>query len=719
MRASLRRLVAFYGLHLRLLRTWRLGPRALVRRLVLTTAIAYVAFAAAVVLVRGITVTNVASILGAVVVIGLLNTLLRPVVLALAIPLGILAVALIGTALQFVVVLAVGSIVPGLRVVDVTAAIEGAAIFAVVNTSISWLIALGEDESYFSHLVRALIREHAGAARTDRAGVLIVQIDGLSHPVLVNQIRAGRVPTMARWVRSKSHRLAAWECQLPSQTSASQAGILLGANDGIPAFRWYEKARGRLMVSNRPADAAEIESRLTTGRGLLADGGSSVGNLVSGDAAEAILTMSRLSDRVAALGPTRSWFYFFVSPFALARAFFLSLGEAGKEIWQARRQRAAGIEPRIDRGGAYPLLRAITNVVLRQVSVALLVERILRGVPVIYVDFQDYDEIAHHSGPERGEALDALDGVDGVLGALERVVVEAPRPYRFVVLSDHGQSQGATFRQRYGVTVEALIRELIGGRAPMRAATSTVEPWGPLNAFLSEVGLGAGLGARFVRRVFRGQSSDGHVELGPGRAEGRQGSAGAPDALAGTADAVGEAPEGPPELVVCASGNLALVYLNARPERLTLEELAALYPGLVHALAHHEGIGFVLVRSARSGALAIGAAGQHYLDERRVEGVDPLAPFGPDAADDLRRLDGMPNVGDIVLNSRLDPDTQEVAAFEELVGSHGGLGGWQTSAFVLHPADWLWPVDGRIVGAPALYGRLVAWLEAAGIREPA
>ena len=699
MGSPLQRLVTFYGLQLRLLRTWRLGPRALVRRLVLSTVIAYIGFAAAVVLVRGITATNPASILGAIVVIGLLNTLLRPVVLALVVPLGILVLAVVGTALQFALVLAVGSIVPGVHVADLTAAVEGALIFAIVNTSISWFIALGEDESYFSQLIRLLIRDHAGVQRSDQPGVVVVQIDGLSHPVLVNQIRAGRIPNMARLVRAGSHRLDGWECQLPSQTSASQAGILFGTNDGIPAFRWYEKASGRLLVSNHPPDAAEIERRLSTGRGLLAGNGSSVGNLLSGDAPDAILTMSRLGDRDEALGPTRDWFYFFVSPFALARAVVLTIGETAKEVWQARRQRAAGIEPRIDRGGSYPLLRAFTNVLLRQVIVALLVERILRGVPVIYVDFNDYDEIAHHSGPERGEALDALDGVDAVLGALQRVALEAPRPYRFMVVSDHGQSQGATFRQRYGMTIGQVVGDLIGD-GQLQNATATVESWGPLNTLLTELGRGVGLGATAIRWLFRRRSTDGQIELGPGRR-----------------DAAAESADSRPQLVVCASGNLALVYLNARPERLTLEGLESLHPGLVEALAQHEGIGFVLVRSERDGALAIGAGGRNELDHGRVVGVDPLAPFGPDAVDDLRRLDAMPNVGDIVLNSRLDPDTQEVAAFEELVGSHGGLGGWQTSAFVLHPADWPVSADGRLLGAPAVHKQLVSWLEKAGIRE--
>ena len=702
MRGALGRLVAFYGLQLRLLRTWRLGRRALIRRLVLTTIVAYVTLAVAIWVVPGMSADGVPSVVAAVVLIALLNSLLRPVVLWLAVPLGILVVAVLGTVLQFLVIVIVGSVVPGVHLSGLDAAVEAAVIFAIVNASVSWFIALGEDESYFSHLVRLLIRQ--GVEQSDAPGVVIVQIDGLSRPVLESQIRAGRVPTMARWLRTSSHRLAPWECQLPSQTSASQAGILLGSNDGIPAFRWYEKAAGRLMVSNRPADAAEIEARLSTGNGLLAGGGVSIGNLFSGDASESILTMSRLSDAAAALGPTRSWFYFFVSPFAFARALFLTLGEAAKEVWQARRQRVAGIEPRIARGGSYPVLRGVTNVFLRQVTTALLVERILRGVPIVYADFVDYDEIAHHAGPQRGEALDALDGVDHVLAALEQVAKDAPRPYRFIVLSDHGQSQGATFRQRYHVTIEDLIGGLIGPEPEVAAATSTAESWGPVNALLTEVGRAAGIGGRFVRRAFSSRSRRGSVELGPGRDEHDE----------HDEHRTGASPERP-DLVVCASGNLALVYLNARPERLSLEDLDSIYPRLVPGLAHHEGIGFVLVRSTADSAVVLGPSGVRYLDRDRVEGDDPLAPFGPNAADDLRRLDAMSNVGDLVLNSRLDRSTDEVAAFEELVGSHGGLGGLQTQAFILHPADWP-AIDGPCLGAPAVHAQLKAWLEAAGLR---
>jgi uncharacterized membrane protein YvlD (DUF360 family) len=699
MRGALRRLVAFYALQLRLLRTWRLGRKALLTRVLLTTAVSYLALAIAIWAVPGISAAGAPSVVGAVVLIAALNSLLRPILLWLAMPVGIIAVVCLGTALQFVVIVLVGVLVPGIRLAGLDAAIETALIFAVLNASISWFIALGEDESYFSHLVRLLIRQDATTSTTP--GLVIIQIDGLSRPLLQGQIRAGRVPTMARWVRTSSHRLVGWECQLPSQTSASQAGILLGSNDGIPAFRWYEKPTGRLLVSNRPADATEIEARLSTGHGLLAIDGFGVGNLFSGDAPDTVLTMSRFHGYTTPIGPTRSWFYFFVSPFAFSRAVLLTIGEAVKEYWQARRQRVAGIEPRIERGGSYPFLRGVTNVFLRQVTTAMVVERMLRGTPVIYADYVDYDEIAHHAGPERGESLDALDGVDHVLGALQRVAEEAPRPYQFVVLSDHGQSQGATFRQRFGVTLEQLIRTLIGPEAELRTATSTAEPWGPVNALFTEVGRVAGLGGRLVRGTFASRSTGGSVELGPGRDE--HGSAAIPDR--------GQRPG----LVVCVSGNLALIYLNDSPLRLTLEELETLHPRLVSGLTSHQGIGFALIRSAARGAVAIGAAGRHYLDDGSIEGQDPLAPFGPLAAEDLRRLDSMPNIGDIVLNSWLDPATDEVAAFEELVGSHGGLGGWQTNAFLLFPSAW-GIVDGPIVGAPAVHRQLVGWLTATGLR---
>ena len=163
-----------------------------------------------------------------------------------------------------------------------------------------------------------------------------------------------------------------------------------------------------------------------------------------------------------------------------------------------------------------------------------------------------------------------------------------------------------------------------------------------------------------------------------------------------------------------ASGNLGLVYLAREPGRLTMEDLDERYPELLPGLARHPGIGWVMVRSRHSGPVVLGRAGRHFLADGTVEGTDPLAPFGPHAADDLRRHDALPHVGDLLVNSALDPRTDEVAAFEELVGCHGGLGGWQNRPVLIYPARW--PVETDLVGADAVHRQLVRWLEQVGQR---
>ncbi|MCP5025695.1 MAG: hypothetical protein GY929_05350 [Actinomycetia bacterium] len=170
--------------------------------------------------------------------------------------------------------------------------------------------------------------------------------------------------------------------------------------------------------------------------------------------------------------------------------------------------------------------------------------------------------------------------------------------------------------------------------------------------------------------------------------------------------------EQPHDVVVLASGNLGLVSFPAIPGRASFEVLANRYPGLILGLAQHPGVGFVLVRSEMLGPLAIGSHGVHYLADGRAEGLDPLEPFGPNTGDHLRRTDSFRNTPDLLVNSFYDPDIDEGAAFEELIGFHGGLGGKQTEPFILYPSTF--PIDDTpIVGATPVYRLFKGWLAAA------
>ena len=280
----------------------------------------------------------------------------------------------------------------------------------MVNLLLGIALDLDWSDSYYRQVVLELVRRRAAPGRRRRRpGVVFVQVDGLAEPLLRFAIRTGNAPHLARWVRTAAHRIARWDVLLPSQTSASQAGILHGNNDDIPAFRWYEKATGRLLVSNRPADAAEIERRVSSGTGLLVHGGSSVTNLLSGDASRSVLTNSTL---LAGRGVrSRDFFGFFADPATVFRTLVLSVVEVLRELGEARRQRLRDVRAADRAGVAVPAAaRGRLRRPARPVSIGLVLEDMYRGVPVIYVDLVGYDEVAHHAGPERPEALDALDG---------------------------------------------------------------------------------------------------------------------------------------------------------------------------------------------------------------------------------------------------------------------------------------------------------------------
>jgi uncharacterized membrane protein YvlD (DUF360 family) len=621
--------------------------------------------------------------------LALINSVLWPVLTRVALPLtiltfglGSLALSAGGVALAFYVV--EGDLPPFGTDIAI-------AFFLALASTIAVSLLDVDGDARHLRVVRRRVRHARGRNRTDVPGVILFEIDGLGEAVLREAVRDGRVPTIARWLSEGTHRIVGWECDLSSQTGASQAGLLLGSNWDMPAFRWYEKESGRTLVSNHPADAAEIERRRSTGRGLLAAGGTSRGNMFSGDAPRCTATMSMIRDR--SRSRAADFFAYFSDPYGFMRTIWLSLADIARERRAAVGQRRRGAE-HVDRGGLYPLIRASITVVMRDLNTAMLMGDIIEGVPVSYATFVGYDEVAHHSGIREPDALAVLRQHDRQLARLENAAAQAPRPYQLVVLSDHGQTQGAPFRQRYGETLEDLVRGALA-RGEVHAPAAVDEAWGDVGALLADAREEPGVGGRALARATRSRSVEGTVALGPNR-----------EALAERS-----APRGAvgPEAVVLVSGNLGLIYLPLSDERLTLEQIARAHPRLVPTLSGHPGIGFVMVRSQTHGALAIGAAGQRRLADDAVEGEDPLAHFDPTAADHLRRHDRFPHCPDILVNSMYDPGSREVAPFEEFMGSHGGLGGPQTRPFAVVPADWSEP-PGAIVGVQAMHDALRGWL---------
>jgi hypothetical protein len=160
--------------------------------------------------------------------------------------------------------------------------------------------------------------------------------------------------------------------------------------------------------------------------------------------------------------------------------------------------------------------------------------------------------------------------------------------------------------------------------------------------------------------------------------------------------------------MACASGNMALLYLTMTDDRLDREDIDVRYPALIPGLVEHPGVSLVMCHTRAHGPVAISRSGEHFLTSGRVVGTDPLDVFGPLALESLRRLDAFSNSGDLVVIGPYDPGNGQVVSYEDLVGSHGGLGGWQGQPFLLHPIELT--VEGPLVGAVAVHDTLRRWL---------
>jgi uncharacterized membrane protein YvlD (DUF360 family) len=637
------------------------SPRLRPLRLLVAWLISAAALVVAGWIVPGVRIPSFWDAVVAAAVIAILNALLPPLVAALRLPFML--------ALGFVLVLALDAVILQIAARVAPAAIQvdsfwSALLVALVASTVGLVFSLvagtNDDDEYALRVVKRIARRMGPVERTETAGIIYLEIDGLALPVLQRAMRDGSAPNMARWLADGSYRLAEWETDLSSQTGASQAAILLGSNDDIPAFRWVEKETGTLMTCSVPQDCGEIERRHATGHGLLAGGGASRGNLLSGEADEVILTVSRMDAEKRANPGYRA---FFANGYNVTRTLILFIWEVVLEWSAALRAIRRDVRPRGHRGGKYPFLRAALCVVVRDLIVYGVLTDMMRGRPAVYATFSSYDEVAHHSGLERADTLEALRKLDEQFGRIARARRYAPRPYAIVVLSDHGQTQGATFKQRNGYGLDELVRRSIDA--------------GTVAALHGEHEHDATVSHAF------------HEATG-GKPEGKH----------PKNDVSNQ------QVVVLGSGNLGLIYLMAEKHRLTLEEIQERYPRLLPALCEHPHVGWLLVRSAQQGPMALSARGIHYLASARVVGEDPLAPFSPNAGLHLLRTDSFPHVADIMVNSFYDPQLDEGCAFEELISFHGGMGGPQTRPFLLSPVDLPRP-NGPIVGGGQVHDILL------------
>lgn len=606
----------------------------------------------------GVKLSSFDDILLLVLFIGLLNAILWPILTRIAMPFLVLtfgfgALILNGFLLEEFAPL-FGIVIQGPAIILAPLGM------AAVTTILSSLITIDDDSSYYRSVLNDAKKKMKAEVK-DYPGVIIVEIDGLAYEVLREAVERGEMPTVKEMIESNEYNLRMWETDLSSQTGASQAGILHGNNEGIVAFRWIEKANGnQMMQCSGITKVPELEERISNGDGLLVDNGASRSNLFSGDTDNVIFTFSKIMDFKKLYN--KAWYSVFSNPSNFARIIALFLGDMVREIWSQITHSLRDVRPRINRGIVYIPTRAATNVFMREINTSTLIGDMMIGdVDVAYSTYLGYDEIAHHSGVRDSDAWIALRQMDRQIKHLIDANKYSPRDYQFVIQSDHGQTNGATFTQRYGETFEDFVKSLLPEDMTVFAKMDSND-----DHFVADY-------TPFARKERKIKKEEKEAQE--------------------LSDS---------EVIVLASGNLAMIYLTQWSQRLTYEELNSYFPELIPGIINNEYVGFILVNSAEHGDLAIGKNGTYYLDSGRIDGENPLLGFGDNIVRHLKRTSSFEHTPDILVNSFYDEKADEVCAFEELVGSHGGAGGDQSKPFILYPSSWN-VSDDDIIGAESVY----------------
>jgi len=647
--------------------------------------------------------------------LGLVNLLIRPVILLLAMPLGLIAVSLVGFVVNTIALRITAGLLPGFFIDNWWIAFVAGLILALVNTIITSFLTIDDEGSFYEALVERLAKRHAFDVEQEPGrGVVMMEIDGLSYHHLQKALEKGLMPTVSQMMREEGYVLSHIDCGLPSQTSACQSGIMFGDNYDIPAFRWYEKESNTSVVCRLPGLVKAMQDRISTGRRGILQGGSSYVNMFDGDARLSLFTLGainsqRFFENVRGVG---FLLLFLLSPLRVLRVILLSLWEYLVDLGK---RFVALFVPGYHQpfNVLSPFLQIITNVVFREIQTFACLIDIYRGMPAIYTNYYSYDEVAHHFRIGSPEALKALRGIDNQIKQIDRMRTQyRKRYYDLYILADHGLTPSISFQKAYGRTLGHYIAEQIsegvftdergGDERPSAArALFLLEELKGIEARLSERGASLVQAAyRFVdkRLVVDHALSSAEVDEDTSWDLSKRG-----------------------DIVVRNSGSLSHVYFNVTPRPMNLSEIALIYPRLLNRLIEHQGIGLVVGREegevvivGKDGTLALPLHPPKNGGDKagvEVRGQNPLL-FLPEpelAASQLRQLASFPHSGDIVIFGAWR-EGGEVVCFENQVASHGGLGGPQDYPFIMYPGEFSLDLE-EVTNAKDLYPHFVAYLD--------
>lgn len=482
------------------------------------------------------------------------------------------------------------------------------------------------------------IRPPPGEAR--HPGLILIQIDGLSRTQLERALLRGKMPFLSRLIYRNHFTVETFYSGVPSTTPAVQAELFFGVMAAVPAFHFIRRKDGREFRMYEASSAELIEEDLLRKcPEPLLKGGHSYSNIYRAGAARSRYCSQDFApdEILKRLHPFKLLVLSIAYLPKIVRVVFFG----GVEIMVAVVDAIRGFFGRENFSKEISFIPARVGVcaLLREAVRLRVLLDIERGVQVVHANLLGYDEQAHRRGPESAFAHWTLKGIDRVVRDIYHDATHARyRDYELMIYSDHGQERTVSFLHRHGRELDEGLREVFS-TGPLAGREIWIRKMPKL------------LGSTIDRwRSFLGIHRNSHL------------SEAAPDASS--------------QIVVTAMGPLGHIYL---PDKLVGLENDR-YPA---RLVSQAGIPLVLLPEDGGIVRAYNRRGEWQLPRDRAEVLGAGHPFLDEAADDLVRLCGHPDAGDIII-SGWDPQLAPLT-FPEENGAHGGPGTEETAGFLLVP----------------------------------
>jgi hypothetical protein len=505
-------------------------------------------------------------------------------------------------------------------------------------------------QHWLDRLVRRLRLGRAPAPGRRRP--LIVQIDGLSRAMLERALAEGRMPFLRRLLQRGGYQLVPMSVGLPTSTPSFQMAAMFGVRPDIPGFHYHDKRRRADVYFPRAGDAALVEAAHTAGRRGIVAGGSAYGCVFTGGAVNTLFTFAMIK-RPSGRGVVCALSAAVVLAWVVLKSAVVSAVAIGRALL------GFVADPlNAPRGWKLLAIKVGVSVWVRELFTLCASRDVWQGVPAVYVNYLDYDVVAHAYGPRDRRALRTLRGVDRSIQRLWRTARRVPgHGWDLYVLSDHGQAHCTPFdRLSGGRRLErVLFEDFLGPSGAHEVAPGHAEGR-RLASGIKAIRSGRERGA--VQRFFNYLQQDFARLLGE----------------------LKEAQERDGVRVIAAGPN-AFVYFLDDPQPLTLEAIEQRFPSLPDDLSRATGIGFVLGRSA-AGPLCIWRGkryGLHELGEGPFAGRADLELI----AIGIRDLMAMPSAGDLVIYGQEAPGGN--VSYIAEIGAHAGPSEDEMHTFVVTP----------------------------------